>query len=62
MFALAGVWRHWYSPNGKSQMDSFAVITTEPNELLIEKTGHDRMPSSSSARITSAGLSPAIHL
>ena len=45
MFALAGVWRHWYSPNGKSQMDSFAVITTEPNELLIEKTGHDRMPA-----------------
>ena len=44
LFALAGLWRHWYSPDGKSQMDSFAVITTEPNELLVEKTGHDRMP------------------
>ena len=44
LFALAGVWRHWYSPDGKSQMDTFAVITTEPNELLVEKTGHDRMP------------------
>jgi putative SOS response-associated peptidase YedK len=22
----------------------FAIITTEPNELLAEKTGHDRMP------------------
>lgn len=25
-------------------MDTFAIITTEPNELLSEKTGHDRMP------------------
>jgi putative SOS response-associated peptidase YedK len=32
-FALGGVWRHWRSPDGKTQMDTFAVITTEPNEL-----------------------------
>jgi putative SOS response-associated peptidase YedK len=25
-------------------MDIFAIITTESNELLIDKTGHDRMP------------------
>jgi len=25
-------------------MDTFAIITTEPNELIVEKTGHDRMP------------------
>jgi putative SOS response-associated peptidase YedK len=25
-------------------MDTFAIITVEPNELLAEKTGHDRMP------------------
>ena len=25
-------------------MDTFAIVTTEPNELLTEKTGHDRMP------------------
>ncbi len=43
-FALAGVYRHWRSPDGKSEMDTFAVITTEPNELLAEKTRHDRMP------------------
>jgi putative SOS response-associated peptidase YedK len=24
-------------------MDAYAVITTEPNELLFEKTGRDRM-------------------
>jgi hypothetical protein len=43
-FALGGVWRHWRSPDGKTEMDTFAVITTDPNELLAEKTGHDRMP------------------
>ena len=25
-------------------MDTFAVITTDPNELPAERTGHDRMP------------------
>jgi putative SOS response-associated peptidase YedK len=43
-FALGGMWRRWRSPDGKSDMDTFAVITTDPNELLAEKTGHDRMP------------------
>lgn len=43
-FALGGVWCHWRSPDDKTEMDTFAVITTEPNELLVEKTGHDRMP------------------
>lgn len=43
-FALGGVWRHWRSPDGRQQMDTFAIVTTEPNELVAEKTGHDRMP------------------
>ena len=43
-FALGGVWRHWRSPDRKHAMDTFAIITTEPNELVAEKTGHDRMP------------------
>jgi putative SOS response-associated peptidase YedK len=43
-FALAGVYRRWRSPGRKSDMDTFAIITTEPNEFLAEKTGHDRMP------------------
>jgi putative SOS response-associated peptidase YedK len=25
-------------------MDTFAIITVEPNKLIVEKTGHDRMP------------------
>ena len=43
-FALAGIYTLWRSPDGKSDMETFALITTEPNELLLEKTGHDRMP------------------
>src|SRR5271155_1346919 len=44
LFALAGVYCRWRSPDRKSELDTFAIITTEPNELLAEKTGHDRMP------------------
>jgi len=43
-FALGGVWRHWRSPDRKHDRDTFAIITAEPNELVAEKTGHDRMP------------------
>jgi putative SOS response-associated peptidase YedK len=43
-FALGGVWTHWRSPDGKTQMDTYAIITTDANELMIDKTGHDRMP------------------
>jgi putative SOS response-associated peptidase YedK len=43
-FALGGVWRRWRSPDRKTEMDTFAIITVEPNELVEEKTGHDRMP------------------
>jgi putative SOS response-associated peptidase YedK len=43
-FALGGVWRHWRAPDGKGEMDTFAIITTEPNELIARTTGHDRMP------------------
>ena len=43
-FALGGVWRHWRSPDRKGDLDTFTIVTTEPNELIVEKTGHDRMP------------------
>jgi putative SOS response-associated peptidase YedK len=33
-----------FAKRARSQNVSFAIITTEPNELLAEKTGHDRMP------------------
>jgi len=33
---LGGVWRHWRSPDRKHDMDTFAIITVEPNELVTE--------------------------
>lgn len=44
VFALGGVWRHWRSQDGAREMDTFAIITVEPNELVSQTTHHDRMP------------------
>ena len=44
LFALGGVWRKWRSRDRKQEMDTFAVITVEPNELVPETTHHERMP------------------
>ena len=41
VFAFAGLWESWHSPEG-STIESCTIITTTPNELLGEI--HDRMP------------------
>jgi putative SOS response-associated peptidase YedK len=41
VFAFAGLWSRWTSPEGE-RVDSFALITTEPSETAAEY--HDRMP------------------
>lgn len=41
LFAMAGLWEQWKSPNGEA-IFSCTVITTTPNELV--KDIHDRMP------------------
>jgi putative SOS response-associated peptidase YedK len=41
-FAMAGIWEHWTGADG-TEIHSFAVITTEPNELM--RPIHDRMPA-----------------
>lgn len=41
-FALGGIWDYWISPDKQSWLESYSIITTEPNELL--KRLHDRMP------------------
>jgi putative SOS response-associated peptidase YedK len=41
LMALAGVWENWKSPVGE-WLRSFAIVTTEPNELCAEL--HNRMP------------------
>jgi putative SOS response-associated peptidase YedK len=43
-FAIAGIWQHWRSQGGQTEMDTFAVVTVEPNELVHDLTDHDRMP------------------
>ena len=40
-FALAGLWDAWKKPDG-SLLESFTIITTEPNELM--RPIHRRMP------------------
>ncbi len=41
LFAMAGLWERWKSPNGQT-VYSCTVITTEANELM--RSIHDRMP------------------
>lgn len=41
LFAIAGLWESWKSPDGKT-IHTCTAITTEPNNLM--KPIHDRMP------------------
>ncbi len=41
LMALAGLWENWRSPAGE-RVRSFAIVTTEPNELCAAL--HNRMP------------------
>ncbi len=41
LFALAGLWEIWHSPDG-DMIESCTILTTEPNELMAPI--HNRMP------------------
>lgn len=41
-FAFAGLWDVWKDPADGTWLQTFAVITTDPNALTAEV--HDRMP------------------
>ncbi len=41
-YAFAGVWDRWKDPATREPLETFAIITCDPNELL--QTMHDRMP------------------
>src|SRR4051812_18857534 len=42
-FGLAGLWENWKDPSTGEWVRTFAVITTNANELVAEI--HDRMPA-----------------
>jgi putative SOS response-associated peptidase YedK len=41
VFAFAGLWDRWVSPDGEP-LDTFTILTTNPNDLVAPI--HDRMP------------------
>ena len=41
-FAFAGLWSGWTNPVDHTELRSFTIITTDPNELLEQY--HNRMP------------------
>jgi putative SOS response-associated peptidase YedK len=41
-FAFAGLWDRWKDPGAGEVLESFAIVTTTPNELTAAV--HDRMP------------------
>ena len=56
LFAFAGVWESWRGPEGE-RVQSCAVITTAPNELMAPV--HDRMPVILPEEAEDAWLDPA---
>jgi putative SOS response-associated peptidase YedK len=42
MFAFAGLWERWRADENAEPVDTFTIITTEPNELM--RPIHNRMP------------------
>ena len=42
IFAFAGLWDRWRDPATEQDLETFTIITTEPNELVAEV--HSRMP------------------
>jgi putative SOS response-associated peptidase YedK len=42
-FGIAGIWENWKEPASGAWMRTFAVITTEANEIVAPI--HDRMPA-----------------
>lgn len=57
LFAFAGLWESWKSPDGE-MIHSCTILTTQPNALMAEI--HDRMPVILSKEAESVWLDPGI--
>ncbi len=57
MFAMAGIWERWKSPDGHN-LYSCSIITTTPNELMRDI--HDRMPVILNKEDEQAWLDPSL--
>ena len=58
LFAFAGLWERWRSPQGET-LESCAILTTEANELM--KDVHDRMPVIVPPEAYELWLDPGFH-
>jgi putative SOS response-associated peptidase YedK len=58
LFAFAGLWERWLSPQGQP-VESCAILTTAPNELVREL--HDRMPAILPPQAYERWLDPAFN-
>jgi len=57
-FAFAGLWERWRDPADKSVVETFTILTTEPNSLVADV--HNRMPVIISADDYDLWLDPGI--
>lgn len=56
LFAFAGLWSRWVSPDGEL-VESFAIVTTAPSDQAAQY--HDRMPLVLPAELHEAWLEPS---
>jgi putative SOS response-associated peptidase YedK len=57
LFALAGLWERWTDRETDRRLETYTVITTDPNELM--QPLHDRMPAILDPKDYSRWLAPA---
>jgi putative SOS response-associated peptidase YedK len=58
VFAFAGLWDSWRSPDGDA-LETCTMLTTTPNDLLADV--HDRMPVILPAELYDRWLDPGMH-
>jgi putative SOS response-associated peptidase YedK len=57
VLALAGIWERWIDKTEGEQLETYSIITTEPNELM--ESIHSRMPVILEPRDYERWLAPA---